>query len=121
MSNKQRLKMTPKGRRIVFDNEVDRYGVYLWEMPNGSFIADDEGNFLSIAAEVNNPVRIERLRRAAAELGIVEGRAVFFPGHRKINDEEYERQKSRHAAGLIPDEYDVSAYKDEAKQRLIKA
>jgi hypothetical protein len=85
------------------------YGVYIWEMPNGQWVGDDEGNFLSIAAMKGDLKRINELAQAARHYGIMVGKPLFLSGNRKITDEEYEYQKQRQAFGLIPDESDIPA------------
>jgi hypothetical protein len=109
------MKLTPKGKRLVHDSPSDRFGVYMWRMPNGSYIADGEGNFLSIAAQVGDPIRIQKLRNAVQSYGITEGQPVFFAGHRKISDEEYEIQRERARLGLVPDTEDVGSLIDDLR------
>jgi hypothetical protein len=89
--------------------EEAAYGVYVWEMPNGQWVGDDEGNFLSIAAMKGDQKRINELTQAVRHYGILVGEPVFLSGHRKIDDEEFEYQKQRQAFGLIPDENDIPA------------
>lgn len=91
------------------------YGVYVWEMPDGRWVGDDEGNFLSIAAMKGDRQRVQQLKDAVAHYGVTEGKPTFLSGHRKIDDEEYERQKQRMAWGLVPDEHDVPAMMEELK------
>lgn len=105
--------MKPNMKRV---NET-RYGVYVWQMPNGAVVADEERNFLSISSEFGDPRRIAELRAAVRACGIEVGQPLFMPGHRKIDDEEYERQSQRLAEGLIPDEYDAAAWREEFKNR----
>ncbi|QGH76355.1 hypothetical protein SEA_DAUBENSKI_47 [Streptomyces phage Daubenski] len=85
------------------------YGVYVWEMPNGQWVGDDEGNFLSIASMKGDLKRINELTEAARHYGIMVGKPLFLSGNRKISDEEFEYQKQRQAFGLIPDEHDIPA------------
>lgn len=85
------------------------YGVYVWEMPDGRWVGDDEGNWLSIAAMKGDLKRINELTQAARHYGIMVGQPLFLSGHRKIDDDEFEYQKQRQAFGLIPDENDIPA------------
>ena len=103
--------------RII--KETD-YGVYLWQMPDGALVCDEEKNFLSISSKKGDPRRIDELTAAARTLGLDTGHPIFFPGHRKINDEEYQRQKARMEDGLIPDEYDAGAWADEIRYRELR-
>lgn len=96
-----------KQRMRVVDEAA--YGVYLWEMPDGKLVGDDEGNWLSIAAMKGDLKRINELTEAARHYGIMVGRPIFLAGNRKITDEEYEYQKMRQSFGLIPDENDIPA------------
>ena len=34
--------------------EESTLGIYVWEMPDGRWIGDDEGNYLSITSKKNN-------------------------------------------------------------------
>lgn len=89
------------------------WGVYVWEMPDGAFVGDDQGNFLSIAAMKGNQKRIQELKDTVASYGITEGKPFYLSGHRKISDEEFEEQRRRMAFGLVPDELDVAALREE--------
>lgn len=91
------------------------FGVYVWEMPNGQWVGDGEGNFLNIPAMKNDPKRIERLRQTVRGYGIEEGKPVFLAGHRQVTDEEYEEQRQRLKWGLIPDELDLPAFIEDEK------
>lgn len=107
-----------KQPRVI--DEVN-YGVYVWQMPDGRWVADDEGNWLNIASMRRDPKRIAELVQAVRSFGINEGGPVFLAGHRQIDDEEYANQKARMAFGLIPDESDIPALMEEAKQRNDRA
>ena len=79
-------------------------------MPDGSFIADEDRNFLNIPSQAGDLTRIAKLREfVRLEFGITEGQPIFFPGHRRVSDEEYANQQYRMKEGLIPDEYDLPA------------
>lgn len=95
-------------------SQVDetKFGVYVWMLPDGSLVADEDHNWLSIASDEGNIKRIMELQSAAISYGINEGYAYFMRGHRKVDDEEYERQKERLKSGLIPDELDIPAYRE---------
>lgn len=89
------------------------WGVYVWEMPDGSWIGDDQGNFLSIAAMKGNKKRIQELKDTVYSYGVTEGKPFYLSGHRKIDDEEFEEQRRRLTFGLVPDELDVAALREE--------
>ena len=89
-------------------------GVYLWKMPNGKYIADDDARFLSIDSVRGDVKKIEALTNFVKyELGIEEGAPFFMEGNRKVTDEEYEEQVARAKLGLVPDPMDINAIRDE--------
>lgn len=96
--------------------EVD-YGVYLWQMSNGALVQDEHGNYLNVAAIKGDVRRINNLKNAAKELGLEDGKPIWFSGHRQVTDEEYEIQKTRMEMGLVPDELDVPAIKEDLDNR----
>lgn len=96
--------------------EETRLGIYVWEMPDGRWIGDDEGNYLSITSMKGNRARIDLLAKAVRGYGIYEGQPKFLEGRRKIDDEEFEYQKQRLDWGLVPDPLDIGNYKDEMKK-----
>lgn len=95
--------------------EETTLGIYVWEMPDGRWIGDDEGNFLSITSKKGNKSRMEALAKEVQSYGIYEGQPKFLSGRRKINDEEFEEQQSRLKWGLVPDPLDIGTYKDSLK------
>jgi len=111
------MKLTPTGKRFVHDGPADRFGVYMWEMPNGAYLSDADRNFLSINSEFGDLKRITELKNAVRSFGITEGQPKFFPGHRKVTEEEYQEQLWRAGEGLVPDPDDVNALADDLKYR----
>lgn len=91
------------------------WGVYLWRMPNGSFISDGDGHFLMIASTRGDQQRMKALAEAAADCGVTEGAPCFFQGNRIVSDEEYEEQKLRLKFGLTPDPLDVAAVEEDRR------
>lgn len=98
--------------KVKIVEETD-YGLYLWEMPDGSIVADDEKNFLNIPGRRGDMEKIKILTETVRSFGIHEGKAVFLSGHRRVTEEEYEYQKQRLEWGLVPDEMDYGAARDE--------
>ena len=98
-----------KNTRIV---EETTLGIYVWEMPDGRWIGDDDGNYLSITSMKGNKSRIDALAREVRSYGIDEGSPKFLSGRRKIDDEEFEMQHQRLKWGLTPDPLDIGVYKD---------
>jgi hypothetical protein len=101
-------------RQEVVEDSI--LGVYVWEMPDGRWIGDDDGNYLSVTSKKNNKSRIDALAREVRSFGIYEGRPKFLSARRKINDEEFAEQESRLKWGLVPDPLDIGNYKDEMKK-----
>lgn len=100
-------------RMKVTEVEEVNYGVYIWQMPDDSIIADEEGNYLSIEAIKGDVKKIKALRDAVKDYGIEEGQPLWLSGHRKISDEEYQYQKQRLELGLVADEWDLPALKED--------
>jgi len=98
------------------NEEESILGIYVWEMPNGKWIGDDDGNFLSVTSKKGNRSNIDALAREVRSFGIYEGGPKFLSARRKIDDEEFEYQKQRLNWGLVPDPYDIGNYKDEMKK-----
>lgn len=92
-----------------------RLGLYVWEMPDGRWIGDDDGNFLSVPSMRGDKVRMAQLAEAVRGYGVDTGQPFFLPGRRQVTDEEYEYQQQRLKWGLVPDPYDIGNYKDEMK------
>lgn len=88
-------------------------GMYLWQMPNGQFVADEDLNFMNIPAMRGDLTAIKKISDAARYYGIEEGAPFFLEGSRRVTDEELEEQKERMRNGLVPDPYDIGVYKDE--------
>jgi hypothetical protein len=100
--------------------EETEYGVYVWADSEGKILADDEFRPLSVPSKKGDMTKVMALKRVAFELlkdmGLPQGGGpVFWAGRRQISDSEYEEQKMRQDAGLVPDKYDFAAIKEEAK------
>jgi hypothetical protein len=91
------------------------FGIYIWRMPDGSIVGDDDGNWMNIPAKKGDQTRINKLRDAARYYGIEEGGPVFMSGNRRVTDEQYEEQKQRAAWGLVPDPEDIGNSIDELR------
>jgi hypothetical protein len=100
-------------KKEVIEDSV--LGIYVWEMPDGRWIGDDDGNFLSVTSKKGNRSRIDALAREVSSYGIYEGQPKFLSARRKINDEEFAEQEQRLKWGLVPDPFDIGSYKDEMK------
>ena len=97
--------------------EEVNYGTYLWQMPDGKLVSDEEGSFMCIYAIKGDVKKITELRNFAKSYGIEEGEPVWFSGHRPVSAEEYDNQKQRMDWGLVADECDIPALKEDLEQK----
>jgi hypothetical protein len=97
--------------------EEVNYGTYLWQMPDGKLVSDEDGNFMCIYAIKGDVKKITELRNFAKSYGVEEGEPVWFSGHRPVSAEEYENQKQRMDWGLVADEWDIPALKEDLEQK----
>lgn len=101
---------------IIRPVEETEFGIYVWEMPDGAWVAaDNDGHFMMITAKRGDRKRIAQLRDAAKSFGVTEGKPVFLSGKRPVTDEEYEEQRQRMLFGLTPDPEDSFSQLDELK------
>lgn len=107
VGKKPKMKMT-----IVEESMV---GLYVWLTEDGQIVGDDDGNYLNIESMKGDERKIEILRNTAKDFGVEGGKPQFLSGYRRVTDEEYEWQKKRMDLGLIPDELDIAAFKEEQK------
>lgn len=108
------------GKMNVTEVEEVQYGLYMWEMPNGTLVMDEDGNYLNVAALKGDIKRISALKKAAKSYGLEEGKPLWFSGYRRVTSDEYDEQRQRMEWGLIPDELDVPAIKEdlEGKRKM---
>lgn len=93
------------------------YGTYVWIMPDGKIVTDDSGNYMCIFANKGDIKKIKELKDFAKAHGIDDGKPVFYSGHRPVSQEEYENQKQRLDWGLVADEWDIPALKEDLEQK----
>jgi hypothetical protein len=101
----------PKNLKNIQVIIEDLHGVCLWRMQDGSCLGDDEGRYLSLGGQLNDPIVEKKMRDAAIHyLGFeaLEGGPVWMSGSRKISDNEYDDQSERFLDGKIPDAVDVA-------------
>jgi len=98
-----------KNAQVVVE---DDFGVCVWQMPDGAFLGDDEGRFLSLQGALYDPLIEIKMRKAAkyylgeeAELG----GPFWLPGSRQVTDNEAEDQMDRLLEGKIPDVADQAS------------
>lgn len=88
--------------------EIDEvpYGVYVWKMPNGQYVGDEDGNMMSIQSRRGDIQKMAELRRVAQYYGLEEGEPHYISGGRWVTDEEYDLMRERMEEGLVPDPAD---------------
>ena len=94
--NGRRMKVTPVEE--VF------YGVYVWQMPSGALVKDEQGNYLCIASMKGDIKQIKALRNAAKSYGLDEGKPMWLSGHRLVSNDEYEEQNENFEHQPLPEE-----------------
>jgi hypothetical protein len=101
--------------KVTTVEEVN-YGVYVWQMPDSSVVRDEEGNYLTIPSMKGDIRQINKLKKAAKEYGLDEGKPIFFSGHRIVTDDELAEQKARGEMGMVPDPQDMPAMMEYIKE-----
>jgi hypothetical protein len=104
-----------KPMKITPVDEVN-WGLYAWQMPDGSIVMDEEGAYLSIPSMKGDIRQIKKLKDVAHHYGLEEGKPIFFAGHRAVTDEELEEQRQRLELGLVPDTQDLPGMMDYIKE-----
>lgn len=97
-----------KPKRII-ENEYDLdWGVYLWQLPDGTYVQNDNGDYLVVGpCKVDNATAIRNMTAAAKSLGVKVGKPFFMPGFRRVSQSEWEDQMERLQEGKIPDPADL--------------
>lgn len=106
--------LTTTNRQVI---EETSWGMYVWQTPDGEVLGDADGNIMNVFTTKGNRKSIQALADAARHYGFPEGKAVWWPGKRRITDEELEEQQARERWGLVPDPLDIGALRDEARAR----
>lgn len=89
--------------------------MYVWQLPDGEVLGDDDGNIMNVFCNKGDRKAIAALTDAARHYGFSEGQPVWWSGKRRITDEELEEQQMRERLGLTPDPLDLGALRDEAR------
>ena len=110
-----------KNVRVTPVDENLPFGTYVWQMPDGKRIADDQGRYLCMEGTRDDIVAMAKMRDAALAFAddfpeVLEGRPVFLPGRRQQSDEEHAEDKARFQSGEILD-HDLGAIAESQKQR----
>lgn len=96
--------MVPKKKTVHADTS---FGVCVWQMPDGSYVKNEEGDYFCIQGSVGNLNLEKRMRDAVKHLGISTGKPAWFPGFRQITKSEWEDQMERFMDGKVPDAVDL--------------
>jgi hypothetical protein len=91
----------PKNKVQAVQSSAE-YGIYVWQLPNGSNFQDDQGNTLNVPARKYDIQKMKQLADAAAYWGKPEGKAVFMPGVGRSSDTQAQEDIDRMAEGLTP-------------------
>jgi hypothetical protein len=104
---------SPIKLKVTAEQDFEPWGVYVWQFYDGGFFANDEGDFMYIASEPNDPYKVKLLEDAAKAHGVYDiGFAKFLPGRRPVSEEEFEAQRQRLLMGLDPDPLQPSVYRE---------
>lgn len=97
--------------------EETNIGVYVWMLPSGEPLADEDANFLAIPAKRGDKKRMKLLAEVAAHHGYPDGEPYFYAGSRWISDDEFWEQIERIRNGEVPDPYDIPAIMGEIEAK----
>ena len=98
---------------VIEKNRND--GLYVWQLPDGAIVKDDQGNIMNIPARHGDIEAMSKITKAAAYYGFPDGKPKFMPGVRRISDEEHSEQLNRMKEGYIPSDTDLGAWYDASK------
>lgn len=93
------------------------WGMYVWELPDGEWLGDGDGNVMNVFCMKGDAAAVKALKDAARHYGYPDGKPAWLSGHRPVTDEEYEEQLMRERLGLVPDPMDYAAIRDQEKWR----
>ncbi len=99
--------MLLKPRRTIDEPDM-KWGICLWQLPNGKYIENSDGEYLSVGpCLIGNHTAERNVTKAARSIGVKEGKPFWLPGFRKITRDEWEDQMERLLDGKIPDLVDL--------------
>jgi hypothetical protein len=105
------MSVTPNKSKVSRVNEV-AWGVYVWKLPNGSYLGDTNGDYLSVFCMKADLLQLAFLRREAEACGAIGGKPLFMPGAEKATQSQWEDQVARMSEGLIANPNDPGNWSD---------
>jgi hypothetical protein len=106
--------MIYKPKKTIENEHNLKIGLCLWQLPDGTYIQDSDGNYLCAEGFMCDLVVEAKMRRAAEICGVTVGQIRWLPGFRKITHSEWEDQMERLIDGKIPDVVDLYRQTGEA-------
>lgn len=101
-----------KPRRTIDEPDM-KWGIVMWQLPNGKYIENSDGEYLTAGpCLIGNRVAERNIRAAARSLGVKEGQPFWLPGFRKVTHDEWADQMERLLDGKIPDLVDLARAAD---------
>lgn len=94
--------MANRENKLQVVEDKSNFGIYVWQLPNGDFFEDDEGNTLNVPSMKYDVQKMKALADAAAYYGKPEGQPVFLPGTGRATETQYREDIERMASGLTP-------------------
>jgi hypothetical protein len=99
--------MLLKPKRVIDEPDME-WGLCLWRLPDGTYIQNDDGDYLSAGpCLIGNKKAEKNMRLAAKQMGVTNGGPFWLPGFRKISNSEHDDQMERLLEGKIPDAADL--------------
>lgn len=94
------------------------YGMYVWKCADGEYAGDSDGNIMNVFCLKSNYAARNALIQAAKHYGVYDGGSIeWWPGRRRITDEELAEQEMRAASGMVADPYDLPSLIDADRAR----
>lgn len=99
--------MILKPKRTLEDVDTT-WGICMWRLPDGTYIQNDDGEYLCAGPTTVGNTKAERnMISAAKSMGVTSGNIFWLPGFRKISQSEWDDQMERLMEGKIADAADL--------------
>lgn len=73
--------------------------MWVWELPDGTFLSDGDGNHLCMNGMRHDLHSMTKMREAATYYGYPEGRPRFLEGREKVTQAQWEAQMEAFTEG----------------------